>query len=264
MNTRFSHTEHFPGIYHITDSMGVQFTLIIPAGSAQALLFDTGYGLFDPKPYLASLLWEHGLDLRALSVLLSHAHHDHTLGARWFDAFYIHHADRAALKVYTTEHTRRRVLAQAQEKGVLPADFDPAAFFQTDYPSRVKEGLPSVAGIDIHHIPGHTQGSLVLYIREHRLLLSADNWNPTTWLFFPEALAATDYAENMRRLLALDFDYVLCSHAKNRLNGARLRQFINGLTAETFAGASPVQTPYPEIRTLLCHPEPGTDFVFRG
>jgi glyoxylase-like metal-dependent hydrolase (beta-lactamase superfamily II) len=105
---------------------------------------------------------------------------------------------------------------------------------------------------------------LILYLPAYKLLLSGDNWNPTTWLFFPEALPVRRYAENMRKLLALDFEHVLCSHSPALTQGARLRNYINGLTEQTFAKAVKTETPYPEVYTLLCHPEPETHFVFRG
>jgi hypothetical protein len=102
-----------------------------------------------------------------------------------------------------------------------------------------------------------------MYIPGYRLLLSSDNWNPTTWLFFPEALPVEEYAKNMKTLLSLDFEYVLCSHSGELMPGGRLKNYINGLTDKTFSGAVPAETPYPQYKTLLCHPEPETNFIFR-
>ena len=66
----------FPGIRHITETMGVGFTLI--EGSERAVLFDTGYGMEDVNAFIATLTE------KPVTVLLSHGHHDHMLGARWF------------------------------------------------------------------------------------------------------------------------------------------------------------------------------------
>ena len=72
------HARHvFPGVTHITDVMGVSFTLI--EGTKRAILFDTGYGLENVNAYIRTLTG------KAVTVLLSHGHHDHILGARWFD-----------------------------------------------------------------------------------------------------------------------------------------------------------------------------------
>jgi glyoxylase-like metal-dependent hydrolase (beta-lactamase superfamily II) len=165
--------------------------------------------------------------------------------------------------MYTNEKTRSKIHTRAKTGGVLPCNFDEAAFYNDPYRGKFSTAIPSFPGMDIIHLPGHTKGSLALYIHRHQLLLSADNWNPTTWLFFPEALPVESYAKNMRTLLSLDFKYCLCSHSEKTAQGLRLRNYINGLTCETFADALETETPYPHIKTLLCHPEPETNLVFR-
>lgn len=262
MDNSITHTEYFPGVYHISDGLGVQFTLIV--SRAGAILFDAGYGIKDPRPYLKNLLKKHRFSLHDLSVVISHAHHDHLAGARWFNAFHIHWKDFPLIDVYTERNILERVLVRAMEQGLIPPGFDKEAFFLTRYRRRARIRLPIQPDIEILHIPGHTPGSLVVYVREHKVLLSADNWNPTTWLFFPEALSVHEYAANMRKLLSLDFDYVLCSHSKDLIPGDRIRNYIRGLSAETFAQAEPAETPYPEIKTMRCRPEPETDFIFRA
>ena len=73
----FRQNEVFPGVYHITDAMGVSFTLI--EGDERAILFDTGYGTEDAGACVKTLTD------KPAKVYLSHGHHDHVLGARWFD-----------------------------------------------------------------------------------------------------------------------------------------------------------------------------------
>jgi glyoxylase-like metal-dependent hydrolase (beta-lactamase superfamily II) len=267
MKSKYSCHEYFPGIYHINDD-GVYMTLMFVAPArgraGEALLFDAGYGFSSPRPFITELLEKHGLDPSRLTVLVSHVHHDHLLGARWFDSFFIHQADFPLLDTYTNEATRTRVLSAKENSGSVPDDFDRTAYYSADFQSRARTDIPAIQGVDILHVPGHTPGSLVLYIPAYKLLLTADDWNPTTWLFFPEALPAEEYAKNMKSLLALAFEHVLCSHAGDLFPGERLRNYINGLTNETFAKGVPAETPYPRIKTLLSHPEPGTNFVFRG
>ena len=67
----FTSQEVFPGIFHITDAMGVSFTLL--TGSERALLIDTGYGLEDAAAYVRSVT------SRPVDVLLTNGHHDHAL-----------------------------------------------------------------------------------------------------------------------------------------------------------------------------------------
>jgi hypothetical protein len=68
----------------------------------------------------------------------------------------------------------------------------------------------------------------------------------------------------MKTLLDLDFEHVLCSHSSGLMPGKQVRDYINGLVPRTFETAVKTSSPYPEINTLLCHPEPGTSLVFRG
>jgi glyoxylase-like metal-dependent hydrolase (beta-lactamase superfamily II) len=263
MKSDFSYHEYFPGIYHINDMTKVNFTLIIPEEQNRALLFDSGYGYVDPKPFLLKILKRHRFNIENLTVLMSHAHHDHILGGRWFDSFYIHESDIPFVAIYTAKEYRGRSLMQVKEKKYLPDDFDESSYYSADYSRRVNPGIPSIEGIQILHIPGHTPGSLVLYIPRYKLIMTADNWNPTTWVFFPEALSIGDYAKSIRDLLPLDFEYVLCSHSNELMPGRQLRNYINGLVPSTFEKAQEIKTPYPQIMTLLCHPEPGTNLVFR-
>ena len=49
----FTACNPFPGIFHITDEMGVSFTLV--EGEDSALVFDAGYGTEDVASYLRTL-----------------------------------------------------------------------------------------------------------------------------------------------------------------------------------------------------------------
>jgi len=72
----FSVIEPMKNVYHISDCMGVCMTLL--AGSEKAILVDTGYGIEDVGRFVRTLTD------KPLQVILTHGHHDHMLGARWF------------------------------------------------------------------------------------------------------------------------------------------------------------------------------------
>ena len=88
--------------------------------------------------------------------------------------------------------------------------------------------------------PGHTPGSLVVYIPSLRLLLSGDNWNPCTWLFFPEALGAREYLQNVRELFKLPFEHVLCSHQAALYPRSKMEQFFSALNEDALSNAEKV------------------------
>jgi len=247
----FTAREALPGVWHIGDGMGVYMTLLV--GGERALLVDCGYGLEDVHAFVRTIT------SLPLQVVLTHAHHDHALGARWFESVHLHEADMPYWEVYTSPVQRSRVQQQAQAKG-LRVDFDTAVF---PAPLALQAGTISLGGIRAQIIPcaGHTPGSVAVYVPERSLLLTGDDWNPCTWLFFDEALPAEQYVRNVRTLLALPFEHVLCSHRAELYPRSALEAFLNGLTTEALAGAHPVDMGRP-CDTREAFPAPGMNFVF--
>ena len=229
----FQSIEVFPGVFHIQDQMGVCMTLL--AGQKKALLIDAGYGLEDTAAYVRTLTD------RPLSVMLTHGHHDHALGAKWFDRVLLMKPDFPVYETYTGEPWRRRVIGQARDKGLAvdEADFLSAAMPAAEALEESEIDLGAMTA-QIISCPGHTPGSAVVYVPEKELLITGDDWNPCTWLFFPEALCAQDYRRNMRRLLKLPFKNVLCSHQFALFDRARIDRFIEGLTDDCLKAARPV------------------------
>ena len=229
----FQSIEILPGIWHIQDKMGVCMTLL--TGDDQALLIDTGYGLEDVAAYVRTLT------NKPLSVMLTHGHHDHALGARWFDRVRLTKADFSVYETYTNEHWRRHVLNGARDKGIAvdEGDFLSAKMAA---PEVLDEKTVDLGGLTARIIlcPGHTPGSAVVYVPERELLITGDDWNPCTWLFFPEALCVQDYRKNMRQLLTLPFRHVLCSHQFMLFDRTRIDQFMRNLTDDCLKAAKPV------------------------
>lgn len=222
-----------PGITHIRDAMGVCMTLIV--GQKAALLVDTGYGTEDVAAFIRTLTEQ------PLSVLLTHNHHDHALGSRWFDRTLMLPEDLAEWTAFTGEGKRRAVLQQAIAKG-LPVTEDVFLARECRMPLPVSKGSFDLGGMKVETIPcpGHTPGSCVVYVPQQKLLLTGDDWNPCTWLFFEAALPVRRYRENLQKLLELDFEYVLCSHQLECFPRGKLETFLNGLTDAALNAAKPV------------------------
>ena len=251
----FTVREVLPGVRHIGDNMGVCMTLL--TGDERALLVDTGYGLEDVEAMARSLT-----DL-PLTVLLTHHHHDHALGARWFPETWMFPEDQLDFPLYTGAAQRGRVLEQAMSRG-LTVEGD---FLGADIPTprAMTEGPIDLGGMTARVIrcPGHTPGSAVVWVPERKLLLTADDWNPCTWLFFPAALPVHDYLRNMRGLLALPFEQVLCSHQAALYPRSMLETFLSALTDEALRQAAPVRIePYGDIDTRQALLPEGQQLVF--
>ena len=253
----FKNREVFPGVYHIQDCMGVCMTLV--AGSKYALLADAGYGLESVSETVKELT-----DLPC-RLILTHGHHDHALGAMWFDDVILHPDDRSVYALYTSKAQRQIVLSQAAEKGLEP---DESVYLDRTMPDpeAPQTDMMELGGLHVQllHCPGHTPGSLMLYIPEYRLLLPGDNWNPTAWLFFPEALGVREYLRNMRRCLRdLPIETVLCPHSYETQSMKTMSAFMEGLTDECLKAAQPCPEGISRgIRTMRCEPSPGQQLIF--
>ena len=219
---------------------------------------DAGYGLTDTAAFVRSIA-----DL-PVTLWLTHGHHDHAAGARWFEEARLHPAEADIYRTYAGQPWIRRVLLHGRESGI---PVDEAAFLAAKMPAPVL--LPGetldLGGLTARIIPcpGHTPGSVVVYVPERELLLTGDDWNPCTWLFFPEALPVRDYRSNMRELLALPFRHLICPHRDELYPRAMLEAFLDGLTDAAIETALPVDTGDPYgVRTREVSLPEGQVLVF--
>lgn len=233
----FQATEVLPGITHIQDPMGVCMTLL--TGSERALLVDTGYGLWDVHAFVRTLT-----DL-PLQVVLTHAHHDHAMGACRFDRVGLLEADLPYYPHYTDETHRSNVYASACQQGLCPPQDAIAAPMAQAY--ALQPGVIELGGLSARIIacPGHTPGSFVVEVPQRRLLLTGDNWNPCTWAFFPETPGVSALKKNMQPVLALPFESVLCSHQPALFPREAIDAFYAGLTDEALAAAPAADMGWP-------------------
>ena len=238
----------FTGITHIKDAMGVCLTLI--EGTDRAVLFDTGYGMEDVGEFVRSLTG------KPVKVYLSHSHHDHVLGARWFDNTWICSEDVEEFHLRTGSIQRTKVAKQAIERRVALPD----GFMEAKIPEPEKIIFPETNDIfenftedlgeiqiSVIHVPGHTPGSIVIYVPTHDLLLTGDDWNPCTWMWFPTSLNAIEWRQNMISLIrSLEeekghaIQNVLCSHQPMIRKGTEIKAFLDYMTEERMKNAPAV------------------------
>lgn len=237
--------ELLPGVYHIELAMDVCVTLLV--GKKRALLADTGFGLED----LPSIV--RGITPLPVDVILTHGHFDHILGACRFERCAMFEEDLPDYMQYTSADTRRWVLNCARGAGIQTADIE-EAFMNAEFapPEKLEEGSYDLGGLTarVMHIPGHTPGSAVVLVPEHRLLLTADNWNPCTWLFFERALPVREYRDKLNRMMKLPFERAICSHRTALYGRSMLEEFAGGLTNAALKNAPAVSIePYGHINT---------------
>lgn len=260
-----------PGIYHISDNMGVCFSLI--EGRQEAVLFDTGYGLENVSAFIRKLTD------KPLRIILSHGHHDHILGSRWFKKVFLCEDDLEEFRERTGRGQRNKVRRQAGEKRVpVPEDFMTFRMQEPDilcFPEKIGpfESVilhPGARDIRVIHVPGHTPGSIVMYLPEERLLLTGDNWNPCTWMWFPTSASAVTWRQNMASLLcSLEDSYghdavrsVLCSHQSRPRDVDELKAFISYMTDERLRNAPAADMGAPINTHAILMEEKGWQLVF--
>ena len=260
----------FPGVTHISDAMGVAMTLI--EGTERAILFDTGYGTENVKAFIQTLTG------KPVSVLLSHGHHDHILGVRWFSESRMCSEDLDEFRQRTGSLQRMKVAKQAEQKGVLlPEGFlsvqfdEPESIIFNEFLGCFEQKTEDLGQLQVQviHVPGHTPGSIVLYLKELHLLLTGDDWNPCTWIWFPSSLPVRKWRENMKELISClemetgqEIRYVLCSHQPMVRKAEELKAFLEYMDDARLEAAQAVDMGVPiETHEIRKEPE-GWNLLF--
>ena len=260
----FNIFEAAQGILHIQDALGVSFSFL--QGRSGGLLIDTGYGLENVRSLID------GLSETPYHVLLTHGHHDHILGAADFENVFLCAEDLEEYRLRSGYEQRKKIADRAVQSGIaVPGDYltrsmpEPRQTIFDERTAGFESTRFDLGGISavIIHVPGHTPGSLMVWIPERKILLSGDNWNPCTWLWFPSSLGAAKWKKHMQRILSLPFDTVLCSHQPAGWKRQCLEEYLNWLTNDVLKNAYPYNTGGSGIRAgSVCWPEKGYEFVF--
>ena len=205
-----------PRITRIWDVSHTAIYLI--EGSESALVVDTGVGAGSLRAAVESLT------AKPVTVLLTHGHVDHAMGAGEFDTVYLHSADKELYLDHSQLGVRMGHVQGAVQQGgdaeliakVQPGDYLPV--------KAVEEFLPlewgktySLGDISVQAIaaPGHTPGSTVLLIPEERILILGDACNGFTFLFDASCPSVAQYREmllGLQKETAGKYDRCLFSH----------------------------------------------------
>lgn len=181
--------EHVTVIRSLTGEL-----LYLVEGSESAALIDTCLGVGHLKELVSSMTQ------KQVTVLLTHGHLDHALGAPEFDRVYMNKKDVEIYKAMSPLPDRKgymmsglapEVYAQIQESDFVPPM--PEKEFLD-----LEDGMVfDLGGVQIEAVayPGHTQGSMVFLIREERILILGDACNNSTFLFSPESSSVSEYRD---------------------------------------------------------------------
>ena len=157
-------------------------------GNDRALLFDLAIDNKNMKQYASELA------KRSVQLVLSHAHVDHIYHITDFDKVWLHPDDEKLL--------REGAAFQKGIKNCPPLSY----LFDGD--------IIDLGGriLDVIHIPGHTDGSIVLLDRQTRTLLGGDTVARHLLHGMHTKIAPEKISEDMEKLKSLPFDVIYCAH----------------------------------------------------
>lgn len=199
----------------VTRIFGINTELMyLVEGEDKAALLDTGSGFGSLKETVE------GLTEKPVTVLLTHGHTDHAMGAGEFDVVYMNHEDDYIYGPHGDKAFRWDGMQMSADYEMLEEDdyipTGPAARF-----CNMKDGDRFELGgaaVEIHALPGHTKGSMAMRITEEEgecMMLLGDACNDLTFLFQDYSLSVEEYEENLRIFQSKTkgmYDRVLLSH----------------------------------------------------
>ena len=173
---------------------------IYVVGGEKATIIDTGVGnrLNPVWPQLLQLGVKPG---NVDKVVLTHAHHDHAMGACLI-------REKATPKVYVHSKDTKHIASSLGDALVKVEEGD---VIQTE-----------LWPLEVIWTPGHTEGGMCLYAREPRILFSGDTAFPDGYFgrFDGDSGSIEDLIESLRKLTRLRVDVMLAGHGVPVLQGA--------------------------------------------
>lgn len=170
--------------------------LYLIEGTEKAILVDTCLGVGHLKDFVGTLT------NKPLTVLLTHGHVDHALGAPEFETVYMSPADKELYRRHCSPEVRERYLRDklgAVASQITEEEFTPLC---PDYHfQELVDGMVFDLGgahVEAHCLPGHTVGSFTFLVREHNTLILGDACNNGTFLFGEYALSVEEYQDNLK------------------------------------------------------------------
>lgn len=189
--------------------------LFLIEGRDQAILVDTSEGAGNLKDFVEKLT------SKPLTVVLTHGHIDHAMGAAAFDKVYMNPADQGVYERMSDIPQRKEYLAMS-----VPSDQRAAVanLPMLDADGAEQKFLPlndgetfDLGGITVqaYSVAGHTPGMMVLLLAEDRILIAGDAANTATFLFDDYCPTVSEYQANLKALdqrLKGKYDRVFLSH----------------------------------------------------
>ena len=218
--------EVHPGIYLMDEAHETTGYLVI--GRDRACVIDTMNGYND----LCETVWK--LTDKPITVINTHGHPDHIYGNVYFNEAYLHPADLSLAQQFITDP---EFVRECQTRGLHMPPFN-----------EVREGDVFDLGdrhLEVYELPGHTPGSILLLLREDRILFTGDSVNHHLWMQLEGFSPMDEFVRNLDRIMFLEneADRILHGHARDFDDISLMRCVRNG-AEEICEGQTIQDAPY--------------------
>lgn len=218
--------EMAPGIWLMDEAHEATGYLVV--GDEKACVIDTMNGYNDLNKAVRKITD------KPVTVINTHGHPDHIFGNVYFDNAFLHPADLELARMFTEEPEFK---AFCEKHGLHMPPF-----------SETCEGDVFDLGgrhLEVYELPGHTQGGIVLLLREDRILFTGDGINHHLWMQLDGCTPMDELVRNLDRIMFLekDADRILHGHADDFDDISLMRCLRNG-AQELSEGKTGNDVPY--------------------
>lgn len=183
-------------------------------GEDKALVIDTMNAHCNLKATVRSLTD------KPLMVVNSHGHPDHIFGNMYFEEAYMNPEDTELSRMFLDTDAFREYI---EERGqVMPPFKDIRGGDVIDLGGKT---------LEVYDIPGHTKGSILLLLKEDRILFVGDSINHHLWLQLDGCPPVSEYVKTLESLMFLEdkADILLHGHAGREDDISLMSCILNGL-----------------------------------
>ena len=157
---------------------------------------------------------------KPLILINTHWHWDHICGNIYFEKAFIHRVDKEIAMDYISQPDFIKWL---NEKGKKMPPFE-----------EITGGDVFDLGgktLEVIELPGHTPGSILLLLREDRILFTGDAVNHHLWMQLDGCLTLKEYVKELDKIMYLEdkADYILHGHASGFDDISLIKCLRNGI-----------------------------------
>jgi glyoxylase-like metal-dependent hydrolase (beta-lactamase superfamily II) len=160
-----------------------------------------------------------------LLVIASHGHFDHVGGSIYFDEVYMKKEDFSLFSEYSHDIMNSWIKDLCGLKSTDAYVYDCKEWSSFRYLDFDSFDLGDIE-CQIIPLPGHTIGSVGVYIPSKRLLLSGDALTPVMCMNFSNHGPLEMEYDTLQKVLQMDIDYYLTSHHNYKMGKGEISRMI--------------------------------------